>query len=229
MLKLKFLTILFALLLVLSLLAYGVSPELSSVFLLLSACTLGIDLFLFVHKSQRKKVGVIKIEEVTFSRNFIFRSFFKSKDVWIMYDKKRGKFRPADFRDMPLKVGATFIFGLLLLYVSYLIFKTLFFFPDIFMPRALVFTILSVIGFYNFFISSARMAALMNKRSINICNSLNKNRTLKNFIRKQKAYVEITPNLTFDGSVTSVEIITHRKYDTRRVEKMLLEISRKVR
>jgi hypothetical protein len=229
MLKLRFLTVLFAFLLVFSLLAYGVSITLSSIFLLLSACVLGIDLFLFVHKSKRKKVGNIKIEEVTFARNFIFRSFFKPKDVWIVYDRNDKKFRPADFRDMPLKVGATFIIGILLLYVSYLIFSTLFYFPEILVPRALVLVVLAVIGFYDFFISCARIAALMNKKSKFVSSNLNKNRSLKNFLRRKNAYVEITPNLTLDGSVTSVEIITHRKYDTKKIEKTLLGISRKIK
>jgi hypothetical protein len=229
MLKLRFLTISFALLLLFSLLAYWVSLALSSVLLFLSACILGIDLFLFVHNSKKKKIGKIKIEEVSFARRFIFRSYFKPKDMWIVYDRNQRKFRPADFRDMPIKVAVTFVIGLLFLYVSYLIFSNLFFYPQLLVPRALILIILFVIGFYDFFISSARFVALLNKRSRKVADNLNKNRSLKNFIRKQRAYVEVTPNLTLDGSVTSVEIKTKKKFDTKRMEKVLLDISRKIR
>ena len=229
MLKLGFSTLLFLSLLFLSLITYNFSMTVSAIFLFLSAAVLGIDLLLFLHKSKRKIVGKIKIEEVYFANIFVFRSFFKAKDMWIVYDKNDRKFRPADFRDLPLKVAMTFIVGLMFLYVSYLIFSNLFFFPEIFMPRLLVFIILVVIGFYDFFVSTARFVALLNKKNKYITDKLNKNKSLKNFIRRHDAYVEVTPNLTLSGSMTSVEIITKKKFDTKKVEKLLLDVSRKIR
>jgi uncharacterized protein YacL len=229
MLKLGFSTLLFLFLLFLSLITYPFSLIASSVLLFMSALVLGIDLIFFLYRSKAKMVGKIKIEEVSFARIFVFRSFFKPKDLWIVYDSNEKKFRPADFRDLPLKVGMTFIIGLLFLYVSYLIFSNIFFFPEVFLPRLLVFIILVVIGFYDFFVSTARFVALMNNKNKKVADALNKNRSLKNFIRRQKAYVEVTPNLTLNGSVTSVEIITKKKFDTKRMEKLLLNISRKIR
>ena len=229
MLKLSFSTLLFLLLLFMSLVTFSFSLLASSVFLFMSACVLGIDLLLFLNSSKTKKVGQIRIEEVSFAKIFVFRSFFKPKDMWIVYDNKKRKFRPADMSDLPLKVGMTFIIGLLFLYVSYLIFSNLFFFPEILIPRMLILFILLVIGFYDFFISSARFIAFLNKRNGKVADALNKNRSLKNFIRRQRAYVEVTPNLSLNGSMTSVEIITRKKFDTKRMEKVLLDISRKIR
>ena len=228
MLQLSFWTLLFLVLLLLSLLSYGVSLALSSILLFASAVVLSLELFMFLLKSKRRKVGKIKIEEVSFAKNFVFRSYFKPRDLWIVYDKREKKFRPADFRDMPLKVGVTIFIGLLFLYISYKIFSNLFYFPEIIVPRALILIILLVIGFYDFFIGSARVAALANKRNKFVSETLNKNRSLRNFIRRRNAYVEITPNLTLDGAVSSVEIITKKKYDTSRIEKILIDISRRI-
>jgi hypothetical protein len=229
MLKLGFPTLLFLLLLFLSLVTFSFSLLASSIFLFMSACVLGIDLLLFLSRSKTKRVGRIRIEEVSFAKIFVFRSFFKPKDVWIVYDSNKRKFRPADFRDLPLKVALTFVVGLLFLYVSYLIFSSLFFFPGVFVPRLLILIILVIIGFYDFFVSSARFIAFLNKKNRKVADALNKNRSLKNFIRRQRAYVEVTPNLTLNGSMTSVEIITKNKFDTKRMEKVLLDTSRKIR
>jgi len=195
---------------------------------LLSAIVLIIAVFQFVHVSKRKKIGKIKIEEVIFARNFVFRTYFKPKDLWIVYDKKEKSFRPADFRDMPIKVGLTLILGILILYVAYLILSNLFQFPELLLIRATILIILIVIGSYDFFVSFGRIASLGNKRNKEVCKILNKNRSLKNFINKEKAYVEITPNFTSDGFVTSVEILTHRKYDIKKIEKLLLQISKRI-
>ncbi len=228
MFKLKFLMILFFILIAFILLFHRISNILSSIMALLSACLLTIALFQFVYVSKRKKIGKIKVEEVNFARNFVLRTYFKSKNLWIVYDKKEKSFRPADFRDMSIKVGLTLIFGILFLYVSYLILLNLFQFLELILVRTLVLVILLVLGFYSFSVSFGRIASLGNKRNKEVCKILNKNRSLKNFINKEKARFEITPNFTSDGFVTSVEILTHRKYDTKKIEKALLQISRKI-
>jgi len=194
----------------------------------LSACVLAVALFYFIRSSKRKKIGRIKIEELTFARNFVFRTYFKPRDLWIVYDKKEKSFRPADFRDMPIKVGLTLIVGIVFLYVSYLILLNLFQFLELMLIRTLILLILIVIGFYSFFVSFGRIASLMNKRNKEACKTLNKNRSLRNFIKKEKVHFEITPNFTSNGFVTSVEIITHRKYNTKKIEKLLLQASRKL-
>ena len=229
MFKPSFWTLLFFVLLFSSVIAFGSSVMLSSVLLILAAVVLALELVLFLYRSKRKRVGKIKIEEVSFSRNFVFRSFFSPKDLWIIYDKNDKKFRPAGFREMPLQVGLTIIIGLVFLYTAYLIFSNLFHFPEIFLPRALIFLILLLIGFYDFFIGVARVISITNKKNEYLANKLNKNRSLKNFIRKQDASFEITPNLTLRGAVSSVEIVTKKKYDTKKIEKLLLKVSRSIR
>jgi uncharacterized protein YacL len=194
----------------------------------LSACILAIAISQFVHTSKRKKIGEIKVEEVTFARNFVFRTFFKPKDLWIVYDKRNKSFRPADFREMPIKVGLTLIFGILILYLAFLILSNLLQFPEFILIRTIILIILIVIGSYDFFVTFGRIASLGNKRNKEVCNILNKNRSLKNFINREKAYFEITPNFTTDGFVTSVEVVTHRKYDPKKIEKLLLQVSRRI-
>ena len=202
------------------------SLTISAMFSILSALFLGLLLFRFVYMSRRIKRGNIALEEVTFSRTFLLRTFFKPKDLWVVYDSKERKFRSADFRDMPLEVGVFFFLGLFLLYTSYLIMTTLFYFLalDIFRIPILVVTI--VIGIYSFFVSIARITALLNNKNREVARLLNKNRTLKAFIRREKAYVEVTPSFTLRGFVTSVEFVTKKKYDTKKIEKLILDVSR---
>ena len=226
--KLKFLMILAFILIIFIFPFYGVSNIMVSIMAFLSACVLAIAASEFVHTSKRKKIGNIKFEEVTFARNFVFRTFFKPKDLWIVYDKKKKLFRPADFREMPLKVGLTIIFGILILYVAFLILSNLLQFLELILIRTIVLIILIIIGSYDFFVSFSRIASLGNKRNKEVCKILNKNRSLRNFINKEKVYFEITPNFTSDGFVTSIEIITHKKYDIKKIEKLLLQVSRKI-
>lgn len=226
MIKQKFLVNLFVTLFLLIFIFYPISLKLSSLASLLSAVVLGLLLVRFIHTSKVKKVGNIKIEEVIFSRNFLFRSFFHPKDLWVVYDKRIRSFRPADFRDMPKEVGIFFILGIFLLYTSYTIVTNLFSFPLLLPLRASILVIIAVLGVYSFFVSMGRIAAMLNKKNIDVAKMLNKNRNLKNFIRKHKAYVEVTPSFNREGIVSSVEFVTPKNYETEKVEKLLLDVSR---
>jgi len=226
MIKQKFLVNLFIVLFLLIFIFYPISLMLSSLSSLLSAVVLGLMLIKFVYMSKVKKVGNIKIEEVMFSRNFLFRSFFHPKDLWVVYDKKIRSFRPADFRDMPREVGIFFILGIFLLYTSYRIITTLFVLISLLPLRATILVIMSILGVYSFFVSMGRIAAMINKKNLEVAKRLNKNRRLRNFIRKHRAYVEVTPSFNRQGLVSSVEFVTPKRYNTEKVEKILLDVSR---
>jgi hypothetical protein len=205
---------------------YPFSIMISGIFAGLSAAFLSILLIRFVYTSRRIKRGNIRIEEITFAHTFLFRTFFKPKDLWVVYDEKEKRFRPADFRDMPLEVGLFFFLGIFLLYTSYLIMTNIFSFTELLFIRAPILVVLAVIGLYSFFVSIGRIVALLSRKNKEVAKLLNKNRTLKAFIRREKAYVEVTPSFTLRGFVSTVEFVTRRKYDTKNIEKLILDISR---
>ncbi|MEM5778274.1 MAG: hypothetical protein QXK49_01435 [Candidatus Aenigmatarchaeota archaeon] len=202
-------------------------PYFAALTCFLSALIAAIGLFHFLSEFKSKKIGKIKIEEVTFVRNFVFRAYTKVKDVWIVFDKKAKMFRPADFRELPIKAGLTTLFGLLFLYVSYLILSTINQALEFLAFRSLVLIIFLVLGCYNFFVGIARISSLETENSIKVCKLLNKNRSLKNFLIKEKAFFEITPNfLLWNGFVTSVEFVIPHKIQTKVIEKDLIQISK---
>lgn len=226
MLKQRFLAGLFVASFIMMFAMYPISINLAGTFSGISAALLAALLVRFVYTSKRKKIGGIKLEEVTFTHTFLFRTFFSPKDLWVVYDKREKKFRPADFRDMPKEVGMFFILGLFLLYTAYLISTNIFEVTELLFIRAPILLVIAVLGIYSFFVSVGRTAALLNKKNADVAKMLNKDRKLKSFIRREDAYVEVTPSFTIDGFVTSVEIVADTKFDTKKNEKMLLDISR---
>ena len=202
------------------------SVKISGIFAALSAVFLLAMLVRFVYTARVVKKGGIRLEEVTFAHSFLFRTFFSPKDLWVKYDDKERKFRAADFRDMPLEVGFFFILGLFLLYTSYLTMTNLFLFPLIDLIRIPVLVVIAMIGIYTFFVSMGRIAALLNSKNKEVAKLLNKDRSLRAFIKREKARAEVTPSFTLDGFVTSLEFVTKRKYDTKNVEKLILDVSR---
>ena len=202
------------------------SVKISGVFAALSAAFLLAMLVRFVYTSKVVCKRGIRLEEVTFAHSFLFRTFFNPNDLWIKYDCKEGKFRPADFRDMPIEVGFFFILGMFLLYTSYLMLTNLFSIPAVDIVRIPILVIIAIIGIYTFFVSVGRVMALLNGKNKEVAKMLNKNRTLRAFAKRENAYIEVTPSFTLSGFVTSLEFITKRKYDTKKMESLILEVSR---
>lgn len=226
MYRLRLLAVLFSVFVILTLL-FSAYPPIAAMTAFLSILILAAGLFQFLSQIKTKKIGGIKIEEVTFVRNFVFRSYVKSKDVWVVFDKKTKTFRNADFRELPLKSGMTTLVGLGFLYVSYLILSTLFQFTELLVFRSAVLIIFLTIGIYSFFIGLVRMASIKTESSIKLCKILNKSTALKNLVKRHNISFEITPNfLLWNGFVTSVEFVSSRKLDTKPIEKFLVQISR---
>jgi len=228
MYKLRILIVLFFVFLILTLFLSRY-PTFAAITALLSALIAAIGLFHFLSEVKIKKIGKIKIEEVTFIRNFVFRAYVKIKDVWIVYDKKAKMFRTADFRELPIKAGLTILVGLVFLYTSYMMVPTLIDFLELLPLRLTFLIIFLVIGFYNFFVGLGRISSLETENSIKICKILNKNRALKNIIERKKIFFEITPNfLLWNGFVTSVEFVAPNKVETKALEKVLVQVANTV-
>lgn len=225
MYKLRILLILFFFFLILTLI-FNKYPTFAAITTLLSMLTAAIGLFQFLSETKIKKIGKIKIEEVTFIRNFVFRAYVKIKDVWVVYDDKARMFRTADFRELPIKAGLTILVGLFFLYISYMIISTLIEFPE-FLPVRLTFLVIFLlVGLYNFFVGLSRMSSLETENSIRVCKILNKNKALKSTIEKTKTFFEITPNfLLWNGFVTSIEFIVPHKIETKTLEKVLVQVA----
>lgn len=228
MYKLRILMIFFFVFLIFTVIFYKY-PVLAGITSFLSALIVAIGLFHFLSEMKIKKLGKIKIEEVTFVRNFVFRAYVKIKDLWIVYDKKAKKFRAADFRELPVKAGLTILVGLILLYISYLILSTITQSLELLIFRVTILIIFLTLGFYSFFVGLARISSLGTENSIKICKILNKDRALKNIIERKRAFFEITPNfLLWNGFVTSIEFIIPKKIETKQTEKFLLQIAKLV-
>jgi len=226
MYRLKILMILFFVFLLFTLI-FNKYPVFAATTSILSALIAAIGLFHFLSEMKIKKIGKIKIEEVTFVRNFVFRAYVKVKDLWIVYDRRARMFRTADFRELPVKAGLTILIGLLLLYVSYLILSTISQSLELLVFRVLFLIIFLVTGFYNFFVGLSRISSLETENSVRVCKILNKNRALKSAIERGKMFFEITPNfLLWNGFVTSIEFISPKKINTKPIEKALVQTAK---
>ena len=202
-------------------------PVLAAITSFLAALMVAIGLFHFLSELKTKIVGKIKLEEVTFVRNFVFRAYVKAKDVWVVYDKKTKMFRTADLRELPVKAGLIILLGLIFLYLSYLILATITQGLEFLIFRATVLVIFLTFGFYNFFVGLARVSSLETEDSIKVCKFLNNNRILKNFVNREKAFFEITPNfLLWNGFVTSIEFVAPKKIDTKAIERVLVQTAK---
>jgi hypothetical protein len=222
----KILAVLFALFLALTIIFMN-TPRIASVTLFLSALTMAIGLFHFLSTIKIKKMSGIKIEELGFIKNFVYRAYTKPKSIWIMYDKRMMLFRCAEFSDLPINVGMTFLAGLIMLQISYFMLSTMNQAPEFLAFRATTLVIFLVIGVYNLFVSLARMFSIRNIRSEKLCSELNKNKELKGIIERGDMFFEITPNfLLWDGFVTSIEFISKKRFETKFIEKHLIQIAK---
>ena len=227
--KLRILIVLFFSSLIFTLIFSLNYPIFSGITALLTALIAAICLFHFLSEMKTKRIGNIKIEEVTFIRNFVFRAYVKVKDLWIVYDDKAKMFRTADFRELPTKAGLTILFGLFFLYISYLIISTITQSLEFLLIRLAFLIIFLVFGGYTFFVGLSRISSLETENSIKVCKVLNKDRALKNAIVREKLFFEITPNfLLWNGFVTSIEFISPKKIDTKPIENFLVKIARDV-
>jgi hypothetical protein len=198
----------------------------------LAALTASVGLFQFLSEVKVKKIGKTRIEEVTFIRNFVFRTYTKIKDVWVVFDKRTKTFRPADFRELPVRTGITILIGMIFLYISYLMMLTITETLGILILllfRITLLIVFFVFGLYNFFLGVIRISSLRTENSVELCKLLNHDSRLKKFIESEKAIFEITPNfLLWRGLVTSVEIVSTNKIETKPIEGMLVEITKMI-
>jgi hypothetical protein len=231
MYKLRVLFVLFFVFLFFTIIFYNY-PTFASITAFIAALIAAIGLFHFLSEIKIKKIGKMRLEEVTFVRNFVFRAYTKIKNIWIVYDKRAKTFRPADFRELPVKTGITILIGVVFLYISYLMLSTITQTLGLLLFllfRITVLIIFLTFGFYNFFLGLGRLSSLETENSIKICKLLNKNKSLKKFIENEKAFFEITPNfLLWNGFVTSVEIISTNKIETKPMEKVLVQIAKMI-
>jgi len=228
MYKLRILIILFFVFLIFTLILNGY-PSFAATSSFIAALIAAVGLFHFLSELKTKTIGKIKIEEVAFIRNFVFRAYVKIKDIWVVYDKKAKMFRTADFRELFVKAGLTIFIGLIFLYISYLILSTIAQSLELLAIRATFLIIFLVIGFYNFFVSLARISSLRTENSVKICSLLNKNKALRNYIQREKIFFEITPNfLLWNWFVTSIEFVAPKKINTKPIEKALVQVAKTV-
>lgn len=224
---LKPLAIAFLVLIVLTLLFVNFNRFMASIWCFLADFVLVIGFLYFLSKSEIKRVGKIKLEYIQFVRNFVARAFVKPKSLWIVYDDKKKLFRPADFRELPIRFGLLMIFAIILIYISFSILITLIYPVELFFIRLLILFMFLILGLYNLLVSVARLVSLENKGADKICNALNKKLSFKDFIRKGNVFFEITPNFLFTtGFVTSIELVIPRKIEISSVEKVLIQIAK---
>ena len=227
--KLKILIISILILIVLTFSFYRVYKLFSAFTSLLTSLIVIIALYQFLSDWKRKQLGNIKIESAQFARTYVLRAYVKAKNLWIFFDKKMKLFRPAGSGDVPVRVFLIILLGIAFIYIAYLILFTIAQVVELLLFRALVLFIIVVIGFYALFIGIARILSLGNKNVDKICRFLNKNKSLKDFMVREKAYMQITPNfLVSGGSVTSIEFILPSKPGDKKIEKILIGIAREV-
>ena len=182
---------------------------------------------MFLSGCKFKKIGKIKVESVQYPLTYVLRAYTKPHNLWIVYDEGRKKFRAADWRNLPVRVILVTLLGMFLLYISYLIWFTLFQTPLLIFFRATVLFLFLIIGLYSLCVGLYRLFSLKNEKADKICKFLNKNKILKDLIKKGMLYVQITPNfLIKDGFVTSVEFILFEKLELKKLEKILIDTAR---
>lgn len=155
----------------------------------------------------------------------MIKAYIKPKNLWIIFDKDDKKFRPADFRDTPINVAVFGLFGIILLYLSYLFLLAVPHSYNFFWFRIFAIVAFGIVGFYNLFISTERLVSLSNKKSEKLSQKLNKMKTLLNFASSDHGNVEITPNFVLpNGFITSIEVLSKKQME-RKMEQIVIDIS----
>ncbi len=226
-LKLKILSILFFIFFLTSLIVYKYNKLLSSYFLFFCMALIIVGLFQFLSSLKIKRIKNISIEFVYFTRNYVVRTYLPLKKVWIIFDKKSKKFRGANRKDVVIKVILTLLFSLISMYISFLIILTI---GQLILTtfRLIIAFILGIVGFYAFVISLSRLFSIKNQEAL--CKSLNEDKSLKKFLEKENAKMEITPNLLLTkGLVTSIELIFPRIPKSKGIEKIVVKVANKIK
>ena len=188
-----------------------------------------ISLYFFVVRCKRKKVGKTRVEYIDFVRDHMLRVYFKKRDIWIIYDRRKKAFRKPNFFDAILWTVPFILVGLSFLYLTYNSFVILFLMIRLsgwWLATLIPLFLFTVLWFYLLFMGFSRLASLRNKKLERIASKLNKEKRLKRFINKQKARLRITPNfLLREGYVTSVELLMKRR-PPKEMEKSIIKIVR---
>ncbi len=225
--KLKILTITFFVLLILSFPVSLISYKAFSMLLLLEALIIAVSLYIFLSGLKIKKIGKIRVELVQYPFTYVLRAYAKPHNLWVVYDEGKKKFRPANWKNLPVRVVLVTLIGMFLLYTSYLIWFTLFQVPMLIPFRAIVLFMFFFMGLYSLALGLYRLFCLHNEKAEKVYKFLNKNRFLINLIKKGMLYVHVTPNfLIKDGFVTSVEFILMEKVELERLEKVLINTAK---
>jgi len=174
-------------------------------------------------------IGKIRVEYIDFVRDHMLRAYFKKRDIWIIYDRRKKAFRKPNFSDVILWVVPFIFFGLLFLYLTYNSFVILFLMTRLsiwWLSVSIPLFLFVVLWFYLLFMGFSRLFSLRNKKLEKIASKLNKERRLKRFVNKEKARLRITPNfLLKQGYVTSVELLMKRR-PPKGIEKTIIKVVR---
>ena len=227
--KLKFLTILFFVLFIISLPLSTIWPRMFSTLLLIEDLIIFIGIFFFLKDLKVKRIGKIRVESVQYPFTYVLRAYTSPKKMWIVFDEKTKRFRPADFRDTPIRVFLIILLGSALMYTSYLIAFTITQVPILIPFRIIVLFLFFFMGLYSISLSIYRLFSLKNKNADTILRFLNREKMIIDMIKKGKLYVHVTPNfLLKDGFVDSIEFILVEKLELDRLEKILIETARMI-
>jgi len=111
MYKNRFLLSLFLGLIILIPVFMGISNLFAGIVAILAVLVLMIAIVQFLSNYEDRSYKGTKIEFITFFRHHVLRTYLKPKTVWVVYDRIRMRFRPANFREFPIKVALSGIFG----------------------------------------------------------------------------------------------------------------------
>jgi len=225
--KLGFLTIIFFVLFIISFPFSYASSQIYSLILIITIFVALLGLYIFLAGCRIKKIGKIRFEAVQFPFTYVLRAYTKPKNLWIVYDETTKKFRSADWRDFPVRVFLLTLFGIGMLYVSFIMWFTISQLLALIMFRLIVVFLFFVMGLYSLCVGLYRLFSINNKNADVIYKFLNKNRILTNLIEKGKLYVHVSPNFLFkEGFVDSVEFILAEKVELEKLEKIVIETAR---
>ena len=226
--KLKLLTVSIFLIIVVSFLFFR-QTNIFSALLIVADALLLVTLFIFLSNYKKRTIGKIIIEHIHYPLTFVLRAYTKPKNLWITYDYNKRRFTPAGWSHLPLKAIFVLVLGAFLLYVSYMIMLSINQAIQLIFFRGILLFIFFLVGIYSLLLGLYRIASIGSKKAELMCKLLNRQRFLLNRIQKGSLFVQITPNfLIKEGFVNSVEFIMSDEKEVKELQKILLDISRKI-
>jgi len=227
--KLKFLTILFFVILIISFPVSVISNSTFSMLMIIDALVVAVGIFVFLSNCKIKKIGKIRIESVQYPFTYVLRAYTGPRSLWIVFDEKVKRFRAADWRNLPIRVILVTLLGAGLIYTSYLIWFTIAQIPYLIPFRLIVLFMFFFMGLYSLCLGLYRLFSLNNKNADKICKFLNRNKILINLINKGLLYVQVSPNfLIKEGFVNSVEFTLVEKIELEKLEKILIDTAKMI-